>query len=264
MRKLKTILGRIAGAAGVDARAFRSTMVIAAFHRVNDRLATDGLTCSSAKFEAFCRFFRKHARVVALSEQVAGCRQGKDMSGTVSITLDDGYLDNFENAARILRSLQLPATFFITTGFIGSRVIAPWDAHLQQQPGWMTWDHVRSLVSQGFEIGSHTHTHIDMARVDRETIRGELEVSKQRIQQELGSSVQLFAYPFGGPEHISDDARALVLDAGFSCCVSSYGGVNGVGASPYHLKRIPIAGEWFTTPEQFGFEFALGRALGRI
>ena len=264
MRGLKSVLGRIIEAAGIDARAFRSTMVIAAFHRVNDRQAMDGLTCSADKFESFCEFFRKHARVVALSEQVAGCRQGKDMSGTISITLDDGYRDNCEVAAPILHSLQLPATFFITSGFIGSRVIPPWDVELRQQPGWMTWDQVRSLVSLGFEIGSHTDTHIDMGAADLVSIRRELEVSKRKIQQELGIGTQLFAYPFGGREHISAEARQLVRETGFSCCVSSYGGVNEPGASPYHLQRIPIPGDWFTTPQQFGFEFALGRALGRI
>jgi peptidoglycan/xylan/chitin deacetylase (PgdA/CDA1 family) len=257
-KTLKRVIGRVAGISGACGRAFRSTMVIVAFHRVNDQLAEDGLTCSSAKFEAFCRFFRNHAAVVPFSEQVAGCREGKDMSGTVSITFDDGYLDNFEIAAPILHSLQMPATFFITTGFIGSRLIPPWDVALLRQPGWMSWDNVRSLLSQGFEIGGHTDTHIDMGSADAETIRMELEVSKQKIRRELDISAQLFAYPFGARQNISDRSRELVRHLGFVCCASCYGGVNAVGANPYHLKRIPIA-EWFATPDQFGFEFVTGR-----
>lgn len=256
-RMMKTVMGRIAGITGSYERAFRSTMMIVAFHRVNDQLAEDSLTCGSAKFEAFCRFFRRYARVVPLSEQVAACREGKDMSGTVSITFDDGYLDNFKVAAPILRGLQMPATFFIASGFIGSRVTAPWDADLVQQPGWMSWDNVRSLVAQGFEIGAHTDTHIDMGSADAQTLRTELEVSKQKINQELGISVQLFAYPFGNRENISDRSRQLVRDLGFACCASCYGGVNALNTSPYHLKRIPIA-EWFATPDQFGFEFVTG------
>src|ERR1700691_5706168 len=196
-RALKSILGRAAGISGVYVRAFRKTMVIVAFHRVSDQMAEDGLTCSSAKFEAFCRFLSKYARVVPFSEQVQACREGRDMRGTVSITFDDGYLDNFEVAAPILHRLQMPATFFITSGFIASQVIPPWDVELVRQPGWMTWDHLRSLVAQGFEIGCHTDTHIDMGRADADTVRRELEVSKQKINQELGITVQLFAYPFG-------------------------------------------------------------------
>ena len=256
-RMVKTVMGRIAGISGAYERAFASSMMIVAFHRVTDRLPEDALTCSAAKFEAFCRFFRKHARVIALSEQVVACQEGKDVSGTVSMTFDDGYLDNFEVAAPILRNLQLPATFFITSGFIGSRVIAPWDVELPQQPGWMSWDNLRSLVAQGFEIGCHTDTHIDMGLADQETVRRELEVSRQKINRELGIPVQLFAYPFGDRENITAGSRELVRDLGFACCASSYGGLNAVGTSPYHLKRIPIA-EWFATPDQFGFEFVTG------
>jgi peptidoglycan/xylan/chitin deacetylase (PgdA/CDA1 family) len=256
-RMIKTVMGRIAGISGAYERAFGSTMLITAFHRVSEYLPEDSLTCSAAKFERFCRFFRRYARVVPLAEQVAACREGKDMSGTVSITFDDGYLDNFEVAAPILRRLQLPATFFITTGFIGSQLTASWDEALVRRPGWMSWDNVRSLVSQGFEIGCHTDTHIDMASADIETVRRELEVSKQKIHTELDIAVQLFAYPFGNRENITDRSRQLVRDLGFVCCVSSYGGVNAVGTSPYCLKRIPIAG-WFATPDQFGFEFVRG------
>jgi len=256
-RMIKTVMGRIAGMAGAYERAFGSSMMTVAFHRVNDQLPKDSLTCSSGQFEAFCKFFRKYARVVRFSEQVAACREGRDMSGTVSITFDDGYLDNFEVAAPILRRLQLPATFFITSGFIGSRVIAPWDVELAQQPGWMSWDNVRSLAAQGFEIGAHTDTHIDMGSADRETVHAELAVSRQKINRELGISVQLFAYPFGSREHISERSRDIVRDLGFVCCASCYGGVNAVGTNPYYLRRIPIA-EWFATPHQFGFEFVTG------
>jgi len=256
-RMIKTVMGRIAGVSGACKRAFASSMVTVAFHRVNDELAKDSLTCSSGQFSAFCKFFRKYARVVPFSEQVAACREGRDVRGTVSITFDDGYLDNFEVAAPILRSLQLPATFFIASGFIGSRVIAPWDAELARPPGWMSWDHVRSLLAQGFEIGAHTDTHIDMGSADERTVRAELEVSKQKIRREIGISVQLFAYPFGSRQNITQRARELVRELGFICCASCYGGVNAVGTNPYHLKRIPIA-EWFATPDQFGFEFVTG------
>jgi peptidoglycan/xylan/chitin deacetylase (PgdA/CDA1 family) len=261
-RRVKTVLGRIVGMSGAHARTFRSAMTILAFHRVNDQMPEDELTCTSAKFEAFCRFFRDHACVVPFSAQVSGCREGKDMSGTVSITFDDGYLDNFEVAAPILHALRMPATFFITTGFIGSQVIAPWDRELARQPGWMSWDNVRALVSQGFEIGAHTNTHIDLGSADEQTQRRELELSKHKIEQELGIPVQLFAYPFGGPRNISSRSRELVRELGFLCCASCYGGLNAVGASPYHLLRIPIA-EWFTTPYQLAFECLMGRWNGQ-
>src|SRR5881394_1625536 len=124
---IKAAGGRAAAVSGLYARDFGSKMVVIAFHRINDQLPSDGLTCSGAKFEAFCRFFRRYFKVVPLSDQVAGIRAGRPMGGTLSITFDDGYVDNFEVAAPILRKLDLPATFFIATGFIGSKVVPFWD-----------------------------------------------------------------------------------------------------------------------------------------
>src|SRR5579872_3537168 len=108
-KRIKAVLGGASGLSGIYARDFRSKMVVVAFHRVNDELVADGLTCGSAKFEAFCRFFKEHFRIVPLSEQVAACRAAKDVGGTLSITFDDGYQDNYEVAAPILRRLGLPA-----------------------------------------------------------------------------------------------------------------------------------------------------------
>lgn len=258
--RIKTLCGRAAGITGVYRRKFRSKLTIVAFHRINDELpGDDGLTCSAQKFEAFCEFFRKYFRVVPLSEQVAGCRAGADLGGTLSITFDDGYLDNFEVAAPILKRLGLPATFFVTTGFIGSRIIPPWDEQLPRQPGWMSWEQVRGLVSMGFEIGNHTDTHLDLGTAAPEAVRAELDVSSRKLTEALGTASRLFAYPFGGREHFSRHALQLVRDAGFICCASCYGGENGVSPNPFDLKRMPIAG-WFRTPDQFGFESVVGNA----
>ena len=252
-KRIKAVLGGASGMAGIYARDFRGKMIIVAFHRVNDEIPEDGLTCGSAKFEAFCRFFSEQFRIVPLSQQVAACQAGKDMGGTLSITFDDGYRDNHEVAAPILRKLGLPATFFVTTGFIGSGITAPWDSTLVPKPAWMSWDQVRSLKAQGFEIGAHTDTHIDLAASDPDTVRAELRTCRQRLEREVGGDVSLFAYPFGGVDNISPAALELVREAGFTCCVACHGCANPPVTDPFQLARIGIA-EWYATPHQFGFE----------
>lgn len=229
-----------------------------AFHRVSDRVLEDNLTCSAARFEEFCGFFRSHFRVVPLSEQFAGRAADKHAGGTLSITFDDGYRDNFEVAAPILRKLGLPAAFFVITGFIGTRTVAPWDRELPRQPGWMDWDQLRVLAAEGFEIGCHTDTHIDMGTADEELVRTELEVSSRKLREQLGRPTPLFAYPFGGLKNISERSLELVREAGFECCASCAGGFNTPKTSPFRLNRISV-GPWFATPEQFGFELLAGR-----
>jgi len=258
-QQLKSVVGWVAELTGACEPRYRSQMTIVAFHRVNNQIPGEPLTCTPAKFRAFCVFLRQHFRVIPLSEQIAGCRAGSDMGGTLSITLDDGYLDHIAVAAPILRQLQLPATFFVTTGFIGSQTIPPWDLDLPRQPAWMTWDDLRTLRAQGFEIGSHTDTHLDMGTADPERVRADLALSRHKLLDALGAQAgALFAYPFGGPEHITGRALDLVREAGFTCCVSCHGGVNPATPDPFNLNRIAI-GQWFTDPYMLGFELLMAR-----
>lgn len=257
-KSVKSAAGRAAEAAGVMTRHSGRAMTIVAFHRVNDELPEDGITCRSEKFIAFCRFFQKHFRTVRLAEQIEACRQGKDMGGTLSVTFDDGYVDNFSVAAPILKRLNIPATFFVTTGFIGSTIVPPWDGQLRVPQRWMSWDQVRELRSQGFDIGSHSDRHLSLTSCEPAVIRSDLTTSREKLERELGARVGLFAYPFGGREDISTTSRELVREIGFDCCLSCFGGTNPATSDPYHLRRISI-GEWFASPHQFALEYILGR-----
>lgn len=257
--KVKNVLGQAADFAGLLKRNFRLQMIIMAFHRVNDWMAEDGITCNPGKFESFCRFFRSHFTVVPLAAQIAGYSDGVDMGGTLSITFDDGYRDNLEVAAPILRQLDLPATFFVTTGFIGTDYVPPWDQHLMRQPGWMDWNQVRALRDQGFDVGAHTDHHIDLGSSSPEMIRTELAQCRATLQSELGVPATLFAYPFGSPRNISPSSVELVREAGFKCCLSCCGGVNPPTGDPFNLNRISVS-PWYSTPYQLGLEIIMHRA----
>jgi peptidoglycan/xylan/chitin deacetylase (PgdA/CDA1 family) len=43
------------------------------------------------------------------------------------LTFDDGYLDNYSRAFPVLKEFEVPAVFFIPTGFIGSAKLPWWD-----------------------------------------------------------------------------------------------------------------------------------------
>jgi peptidoglycan/xylan/chitin deacetylase (PgdA/CDA1 family) len=65
------------------------------------------------------RWISSWFNVLPLQQSIERLFDGTIPARALSITFDDGYVDNEEIAAPILRKLGLSATFFISTGFLG-------------------------------------------------------------------------------------------------------------------------------------------------
>jgi peptidoglycan/xylan/chitin deacetylase (PgdA/CDA1 family) len=252
-RRLKTAFGHLLYRSGLYKLRWRQRAMIVLFHRVDDRYPGEPITCSRTQFTAFCDFFARYFKVITLGELLELLRRGADISRRLVITFDDGYRDNYQFAAVELRKRCLPACFFLPTGFIGSDQSALRDARRSIRSEWMSWDEVRSLLEQGFELGAHTITHPDCGRISGAEARREIAGSKAQLEAEVGVPIQHFAYPYGGADQMTEENRAIVRDAGFRCCLSAHGGAVRVSDSPFRLKRAPI-NMWYLSPYQFGFD----------
>jgi peptidoglycan/xylan/chitin deacetylase (PgdA/CDA1 family)/folate-dependent phosphoribosylglycinamide formyltransferase PurN len=251
-RRVKALLGRLMFASGIYQFFFRNKAVIVLFHRIDDRYVGDPITYPAAGFRNFLKFFRRYFTVVPLSELIEKLNRGEDISRHIVITFDDGYRDNRRAADELLRH-QLPACFFIATDFIGTDRIPWWDADAAITSEWMSWDEVRSLRRDGFELGSHTRNHIDLGIVSGDEAREEILGAAQRLAEETGETLRMFSYPYGRVHQLSEENRDLVRRSGFVCCPSAYGGNVRRGDDPFKLCRTPIAG-WQISAYQFGFE----------
>jgi peptidoglycan/xylan/chitin deacetylase (PgdA/CDA1 family) len=70
-------------------------------------------------FRDICRHLSSRYRVCSLSALVDALRKGLPLpDGTVAITFDDGYASNYSLAYPILQEFNLPATIFVTSGFV--------------------------------------------------------------------------------------------------------------------------------------------------
>jgi peptidoglycan/xylan/chitin deacetylase (PgdA/CDA1 family) len=259
-RALKRALGQTIFASRLDAVLLGNTAVVVAFHRVQETAPPgDGLTVDVRTFERYCRFFRRHFRVVPLRDLVEKLERGQRLGRELAITFDDGYRDNFDTAAPLLERLSLPATFFVVTRWMGTDVVPWWDEERRARHPWMTWDQVRALRSRGFDIGAHTRTHADLGRVEGDEAEREIAGARADLGREIGAEPDLFAYPYGGAGQLTDANRELVKAAGFRCCCSAMGGINTTGGSPFDLRRVPIS-MWQESPHQFGVDVALRRS----
>lgn len=97
---------------------------ILTYHGVTD-LPPAGIENFQAKhitaddFSRQMQWLRERERVLSLAELVDHHRNGREVDGVV-VTFDDGYRNNLTVALPILERYEVPATFFITTGFIGT------------------------------------------------------------------------------------------------------------------------------------------------
>jgi len=210
------------------------------YHRVND-FSQDSLTTSLNRFIEHLHFLKRRYPVIALSDAVRLDSTGAYLGpNVVVITFDDGYADNFECAAPILRHFGLPATFFVSAGLVGTADRFAHDGRSPYRFGNLRWDEVRALRDAGFEIGSHGWGHRNLADCTLDDAQKEVVSSRERIQQELGSSVRSFAYPFGGRTDITPAVIDGIRGAGFDVVASAYGGTNIVPLDPNNVVRSGV------------------------
>jgi peptidoglycan/xylan/chitin deacetylase (PgdA/CDA1 family) len=101
------------------------------------------------------------------------------------VTFDDGHLSNYEYAVPILLKRHLPATFFVTTGWIGSR------------QGFMSWQQLREIASLGHAVQSHGLSHKLLTHCSPKDLLEEVHSSKKAIEDALGRRVTSISVPGG-------------------------------------------------------------------
>jgi peptidoglycan/xylan/chitin deacetylase (PgdA/CDA1 family) len=148
---------------------------------------------------------------------------GPPTTNTACISFDDGYEDNLTVAAALLAELKVPATVFVTSGLMirDAQIIERFEELTRYRTTYLSASQVAELHRLGFEIGAHTHTHANLARLSEEQTRYELFTSKRLLEDAIGAPLRSFAYPFGKRYlHYTPMTIDVVRDAGFACAAA--------------------------------------------
>jgi peptidoglycan/xylan/chitin deacetylase (PgdA/CDA1 family) len=101
----------------------------------------------------------------------------------VIITFDDGSETVYSSAFPIMQKYNFTGTAYIVYNYVGT-----WN--------YMNSDQIRMLYASGWELGSHSLSHVDLTeRSDRQ--RQEIVESRRKLQTLLGVPILSFSYPFG-------------------------------------------------------------------
>jgi peptidoglycan/xylan/chitin deacetylase (PgdA/CDA1 family) len=182
--------------------------------------------------------------VVDLDAVLAHYVKGKPLpSQAVLITFDDGYHDNLENAAKVLRTYGYPAVLFVPIGYLGDRLPLPHEEHLAAQGilnRTIDWDEVAELERQGVRIESHGISHRPLADLEVDEAAREITLSKFRLEEGLGRPVRAFSYVKGSEAHYKAVHLSLVRQAGYDVAFTAVSGANSPSTDPLQLRRYNI------------------------
>lgn len=165
-------------------------------------------------FEKQLRRLAATGRVISLS-RLAAADGPPPAPGSIVLTFDDGYLDNLDVAAPLLRKYGLPATLYLATGYVANA-----------EPQWadLLYSAIRHRVRDrlsldgigAFDLGARDQRHAALHVIGRHMI----EASRERrtelldtIREQAGSprcSVRL-TMDFDDVRRVMDDYRAFEL-----------------------------------------------------
>jgi peptidoglycan/xylan/chitin deacetylase (PgdA/CDA1 family) len=162
MTTVKSFLLRLGTHAGLIApvlRARKDGPRILMYHGVSSESRFEGLRNASdlhlarQHFIDHLKLLRKLRRIIGVSELVEGLRNGDDMRNTVALTFDDGYENNYLQAAPLLSDHNMTASFFLATNHIGTGHWI-WTDRLEHafdtsRRTWLSWS--------GLDLPMHDH-----------------------------------------------------------------------------------------------------------
>jgi peptidoglycan/xylan/chitin deacetylase (PgdA/CDA1 family) len=131
---------------------------------------------------------RKGFHFVSLASYVNELRAGGRVGArTAAVTFDDGWMDNHDFAYPVLRRLGIPATFFIVSGEMAG---VPWSLRMNPEM-------LRELANGGMEIGGHSRTHPNLAKLPEVELEREIRGCRDDLSALAGVPIRFFAFPGG-------------------------------------------------------------------
>ncbi len=221
-----------AGAAGM------APVVVLFYHRIADD-AGNPCTISNRMFVRQMDWLQQRFDLVSLAEAQRRLAGTHNPRPAVSITFDDGYAANCDEALPMLIERRIPCTYFVSSRCVLDGIPFPHDVASGSQAYPNTVEQLRAMAAAGVEIGSHTRTHADLGRLHNpRELYDEVVAAGQELQQMLGRPVRYFAFPYGQHANLNVQAFHLAHEYGYEAVCSAYGGYNFPGTDPFHLQRV--------------------------
>jgi peptidoglycan/xylan/chitin deacetylase (PgdA/CDA1 family) len=205
--------------------AGKVTAPILLYHHVADIEPTGRYYISPAIFEQQLAALKQWGyTAVTISSIVDALTKGADLPARpVVITFDDGDADVYQNAFPIMQKYGFVGTFYLVGLTLNARSI-------------VTSEQVGEMITAGWEIGSHSMSHIDLTQ-NHDAILYEAGTSKANLSKELNVKVNTFSYPYG---LIDPFVVGKVIDYGYKAGVGLGESYVHTWNDLYYLNRLEV------------------------
>ena len=231
MKIVKTVLTTLAlaGFFSVPAQA----LVILQYHHVDS--TTPAVTSiDPAMFEQHMQLLEQQGKeIIDLKNAIQTLDQGDELPlNAVAITFDDAWLSIYDNAFPALKKRAWPFTVFVNTQAVD-----------EQHSKVMSWEQLAELQQHGGLIANHGVSHPYLLEKPAELswdewLTNEVLAAEKRIENKLGVSHKMLAYPYGEFNLAITD---WVREQGFIAFGQQSGPV-GKDSNHQALPRFPASG----------------------
>jgi peptidoglycan/xylan/chitin deacetylase (PgdA/CDA1 family) len=163
--------------------------LVLAYHRVADEpVDFFGLAVSLTRFEQQLQVLRRTRHPLPLERFVCGLIDATLPDNAVALTFDDGYVDNLSAGKPRLAAADIPATVFLTTGYVDHSGTFWWlelARLILVEPGPQHFDVVIRGQCMHFDLGSEPPAR------DDGTTRPILLKKRQSVLRQLRQSLRL-------------------------------------------------------------------------
>lgn len=217
-------------------------IVVLAYHRVGGHSTAHEIDLPSERFDAQIDLIARWRAPLTLDDALAALELPSGQPAATAatpgrnrivVTFDDGTADFVDEALPILVRHRVPATLYIATDFVERGRDFPDGGTV------LSWAAIRDALSTGLvTLGSHTHTHALLDRVDVATATDELQRSIDVMYERTGVKPEHFAYPKALPGNAAVDALMRTM---FKSAAVAGTHANRYGhTDPWRLARSPV------------------------
>lgn len=177
---------------GLKADGYQTVPILVYYNFSENR--SDKMSVSKDDFEIQMNYLKVNGYHVISLDQLLDFIDYKEQlpEKSIVITFDDAWGSIYDIALPILIKYGFTATFFIYTDFIGGGKA-------------LTWDQIKRLSKQGFDIQCQTKTHRNLAALKKNesfkeyfnSVETEISYPKKLIERTLNKDCKYLAYPYG-------------------------------------------------------------------